>query len=448
MTPLTPKYPSALLLMAALVPVACSMDAETTPPAPTSVLEEYAEEQAQLVALKSVTVEDSTVTLRFTNHGQKVPEGGYEIAYGPTEADIQRTREDFSRLHSDDMHLEMTFELENAANMWFAVFVRDNEGYYYTNALQAGADDPPGPPPPPPPPPPVDDELPEKVTWLRTYEFGNETSVQDGSLYGDHFDVWGDRPVELVSDPLADDGQAVRMRIDRDDTLGHEGDNGASRAEITLKAPAIDNDDLRDLFATNMGNAYARYGATVVYQVRTRIGENYSFDPASSANGLEDECNSLWEFKMDRYSGTHGKHLQDALIRNRMEARQHNIIFKSDGTPPELLSNGSWKYSKSNHGVMSTIEDAEVSAYTNWTIVAKWHLTEGFMRVYKDKELVYDRTDTYTVYNAQSDDDGSRWGPYFKFGAYDACYKAGYPANKVGDFREVYFDRFRIGVLD
>ncbi|MEM9693347.1 MAG: heparin lyase I family protein [Myxococcota bacterium] len=437
----------ALVLLAAMAPFACAATDEASP-----VPVEGGRDQARSprVVLESVVLDGGLVTLRFANHGLVVPEGGYEVAYGPSKDEIRRSGEEFPRLQSDETNLEMSFELDHAKDLWFAVLVRDSDGYYYTNGMrgsEATSDAPPD-QPDPPPPPSSDEELPEAVTWIRTYDFERTTSISDGTLYDGDFAVWGDQPIELVDDPLAEDGHAVRMRLDRNDAIGQEGDNGASRAEIVLKAEAIDSEDLRSVFIENMGNAYAQYGATIAYEVRTRIGENYDFDPASSVDGLQDECNSLWEFKMDLYSGRHGRHRQDALIRNRMEARQHNVIFKAGNQAPERLSDGSWKYPKANDGATSRMEDREISGYTNWSIVAKWHFTEGFLRVYKDAELVYSRSDTNTVYNAVSDDDGSRWGPYFKFGAYDTCYKAGYPADKVGDYREVFFDRFRIGLLD
>ncbi len=275
-------------------------------------------------------------------------------------------------------------------------------------------------------------EPPLNVTWLATWDYADGLStnangitvINDGEL-----NKWGTGELNLVEDPQAQDGKAIRMALPY--SIQHY------RSELAMMSKAVAaHAGMEALFYASMGNAFARMDVPIVYQVSIKITQNWAFD--RKVNSL-DECCSLFEFKQDRASASR-KDLADATFRVRIRGNQYNLIFKATEDEPTQNSNGDWVYTDKNIIQTAPIEPGDIENYVLWTVEVIWSTSDnGYLRVYKGDKLLFEKTG-FTSRKTPF------WGPYEKSGLYDACYKAGYPMRtNVGHYREVYQDFRRVG---
>ena len=368
--------------------------------------------------VSDLSVNDNEVTLKFVNFSSPAsPEGGYELM-----VDGQRTGENFvPRLFSQEKYLTLKFNISNPESKYYQVYARWNSGYlrsakaYPNQNMDDGSDDTPS----------FDGSV-VNFRALKVWNFNGSTPESEGGVK-----FWGLEDGKIISVSGATDGKAARFYVDTKD-------RSHNRMELVMTEGMTPI--MAQYFANDRGIAHAEMGNELVYQFRVKLSENWQKD-TKFYDG--DGFTSLFEFKQDYFSSRDPiKRIRDATFRLRISKDTYNFVFRA--TPESFEdaprdSNGNI-VQKGKAQVKNLSASSDFGKWRIWTVHAKWSSrSDGFIRIFRDNQLVYSRENQYTAYNDEP------WlGPYMKFGLYDPWFKFG---NDTGsDYKETYVDFVKVGI--
>jgi len=375
--------------------------------------------------ISDVTYKNKEVTLQFVNFAAPdSPEGGFELMI-----DGERTHTEIvPRLYSSNKYLKMKFTLDKPEEHIYQIYARWNSGYissedYTISSNNNGSVEE------------EDETISDEsqsfsgsvvpFSTLRIWNFNQAKPTNEGGLK-----FWGLNNGVISSESGASDGKAAKFFVK------HGSNSYRMELVMTEDIPRV----MSNYFSDSRGIAYAEMGNEVVYQYRIKLSDKWEKD-RRYFNG--DGYVSLFEFKQDYFSSREPfNRIRDATFRLRISKDTYNFVFRATNEPlSKARRNSAGDVVQNGEAIIETLSaSSDFNKWRTWTVHANWSAgNDGFIKIYRDNDLVYRRENTYTCY-----DDESWLGPYMKFGLHESWFKAG---NDVGsDYKEVYFDYVKVGV--
>ena len=377
--------------------------------------------------ISGISINGNDVKIKFVNFSSPdEPEGGYELMVNG-----ERTRGKYTpRLFSNEKNLSMTFSISNPTDKYYQIYARWNSGYLRSNKLypESSEDNTEG---------TTEDNLgstdsnddPNLPNFkvLKEWNFDGSSPTSEGGL---QLRSKSSNNTPIVNASGASNGKAIKIAVDN---------NRRANSRIELVTTSTMPSSMKNYFRSDKGFAYAKMDNEVIYQFKVKLTNNWQQD-TRGFNG--DGYTSLVEFKQDYYPKDDIIRKRDATFRIRVAANQYNIVFRATGESFENAprdSHGNIDQSGSAK-VKKISAERDFGKWITWTIRANWtSKRNGYIYVYKNDQLVYSRTNTFTAY-----DDEPSLGPYMKFGLYDPWFARN---NFTGSgYKEILFDFMRIGV--
>ncbi|MEO0333506.1 MAG: heparin lyase I family protein, partial [Bacteroidota bacterium] len=355
--------------------------------------------------ISKLSINGSNVTLEFVNFASpKQPEGGFELI-----VDGKRTGTSIiPRLYSSKKNEKMVFSISNANDRCYRVYARWNSGYKSSKEVceeggqsGGGSSSPPDSGNDQPNDNPDDGE--EKsygnvpsLRVLKEWNFNRSRPTSEGGVK-----FWGQDNARIESIGSANDNKAARFFM-----------NTRDRSEYRTELVVTDDipSSMARYFSNSRGLAYAKMGDEVIYQFRIMLSNKWDEDKRYHSG---DGYTSIFEFKQDYFSSREKPdRIRDATFRVRVSKDKYNFVFRATNEPfskaPKNKSGSIVQNGKAR--VKSVDASRDFGKWILWTVHVKWSpKSDGFLRVYKNNDLVYRRDNQFTAY-----DDQSWLGPYMK----------------------------------